>query len=47
MCRPRLQFRPMAMVTEPAEMFGQFLVKKGALVINNLFGEQISQKSSE
>ena len=39
MCRPKLQFRPMAIVTEPTGTFGQFLVKKGALVINNLFEE--------
>ena len=28
MCRPKLQFRPMTMVTEPTETFGKLLVKK-------------------
>ena len=29
MCKPKLQFRPMTIVTELTETFGQLLVKKG------------------
>ena len=40
MCRNKVQFRPMSMVTEPTEKCGQFSVKKVLLSLITCLGNQ-------